>query len=338
MSKKIRTAVVGFGKMGLLHGSLVSFREDMELVAICEKTLFTRNAFKSVMKGISFYSDYKKMIEKENLDALIITTPTFNHVETAKYAAASSIAIFCEKPLAIDGMHAAELEEIIRSKNISSFVGFSNRFFPTIAEGKKLIEQKIVGEVRHIKSEMYIGDVFKDNTGWRYDPKMSGGGVLIDFGIHMIDLLVWYFGRIASVEANMRNIYSKYVEDEVSALIYFENGLEASFATSWSKMEYRKSSPIITVEGEEGMLIVTEQTIDIIKNGREERITYPDLYKGDYVDIAGINYSLEMKEFVNEMNGIKSGLDIAQGAYIQKIVDAMYQSARLSKKVEVIGL
>lgn len=333
--KKIRTAVVGFGKMGLLHGANVSIRNDMELIAICEKTMFTRNAFKSVMPNINFYSDYKKMINKEILDAVIITTPTFNHYEVAKYAAQKNIAVFCEKPLAVNGTEAMELSQIFEEKKLPSLVGFSNRFFPTIAEGQNLINQKIVGEIRCIKSEMYIGDVFKDNSGWRYDPKMSGGGALIDFGIHMVDMLNWYFGKISAIEAKVNSIYSKNVEDEASATIYFENGLQASFVTSWSKAEYRKSSPIITVEGEEGTLIVTEQTIDIIKENQTQQLTYPDLYKGDYADIAGINYSLEMKAFVNELNGTKSNLDIAQGAYIQRIVDAMYQSAKTGKMEEI---
>ena len=60
MGRKIRTAIIGFGKMGLLHGALANMHTDMELCAICEKTLFTRNAFKSVMKDIRFYSDFYK--------------------------------------------------------------------------------------------------------------------------------------------------------------------------------------------------------------------------------------------------------------------------------------
>lgn len=335
MSQSIRTGVVGFGKMGLLHGSLVSIHDDMELVAICEKTMFVRKAFKSVMPNINFYSDYKKMLDKEKLDAVIITTPTFNHVEVARYAASKGMAVFCEKPLALNGTEATSLANEFKEKNLPSLVGFSNRFFPTIAEGKKLIDQKIVGEIQSIKSEMYIGDVFKDNSGWRYDSKLSGGGALIDFGIHMIDLLDWYFGRIVSVSAWTKSIYSKHVEDEAGGQIYFENGLEASFVTSWSKLEYRKSSPIITIEGTEGTMIVTEQTIDIVKGDDIQKITYPDLYQGDYADIAGINYSLEMKTFIEEINGNCSHMDIAQGAHIQCVIDAMYESAKTGERVEV---
>lgn len=335
MDKKIRTGVIGFGKMGLLHGALANMHPNMELCAVCEKTLFTRNAFKSVMKDIRFYSDYKKMIQKENLNAVIITTPTFCHAEEVKYAAKRNIAVFCEKPLAATGTAAKELADIVKEKRVPSIVGFSNRFFPTISKGKELVERGVAGSIRSIHAEMYIGDVFKDNSGWRYNPEMSGGGALIDFGIHMVDLLNWYFGRIAAVETTTSSIYSKHVEDEASAIIWFENGLKADFVTSWSKENYRKSSPIITIEGANGRLVVTEQTIDIECPERKERITYPDLYQGDYVDVAGINYTLEMNAFVNELNGIKSGMDIEQGAYIQRVVDAMYRSARLKERVVI---
>lgn len=335
MGRKIRTAIIGFGKMGLLHGALANMHTDMELCAICEKTLFTRNAFKSVMKDIRFYSDFKKMIQKEHMDAVIITTPTFCHEEEVRYATERNIAIFCEKPLAATGTAAKELADIVREKGIPSIVGFSNRFFPSISKGKEFVEKGAVGDIQSIRAEMYIGDVFKDNSGWRYNPEMSGGGALIDFGIHMVDLLNWYFGRITTVEAVTASIYSKYVEDEASATIWFENGLKADFVTSWSKENYRKSSPIITIEGTEGRLVVTEQTIDMERTGSKERITYPDLYKGNYVDVAGINYTLEMNAFVNECRGIKSGMDIEQGAYIQRVIDAMYYSAKSKERIVV---
>lgn len=237
--------------------------------------------------------------------------------------------------MAVTSVAAKELADVVMAKKVPSIVGFSNRFFPTISKGKELVEKEVVGDIRSICAEMYIGDVFKDNSGWRYDPEMSGGGALIDFGIHMIDLLNWYFGRIIAVKTTTTSIYSKRVEDEASATIWFENGLKANFMTSWSKENYRKSSPIITVEGTNGRLIVTEQTIDIEHGECKERITYPDLYQGNYIDVAGINYTLEMNTFVNEINGIKSGMDIEQGAYIQRVVDAMYQSAKLKERVVV---
>lgn len=335
MDRRIRTAVVGFGKMGLLHGALVNIREDMELVAICEKTKFTRNAFKSVMGNIVFYSDFKKMINREDLDALIITTPTFLHTEAALYAAQKNLAVFCEKPLALTGEEACACAAVFAEKGIPSLVGFSNRYYPTIAKGKELLEQGEIGELREIKSEMYIGDVFKRNSGWRYDPKLSGGGALIDFGIHMIDLLDWYFGKVTAVKAYTRQLYSERVEDEAGGELYLENGLCVSFKTSWSKPEYRKASPILRIMGVDGEMTVTEQTLELKKNGMVQRWTHPDLYQGTYADIAGINYSLEMEAFVKEIRGEKSGVDMHQAAKIQNVVSAMYRSAKTGEKVEV---
>ena len=82
-------------------------------------------------------------------------------------------------------------------------------------------------------------------------------------------------------------------------------------------------------------MVVTEQTIDMERTGSKERIRYPDLYKGNYVDVAGINYTLEMNAFVNECRGIKSGMDIEQGAYIQRVIDAMYYSAKSKERIVV---
>lgn len=335
MNWPLRTAIVGFGKMGLLHGGTASIHDDMELRAICEKNSFVRKAVASIIKNVHVYEDYNTMIEKEELDAVIITTPTFNHCEIAKKCAEKGIAVFCEKPLAINGIQASTLSKVFEEQNVPSLVGFSNRFYPTFSKGKTMLEENKIGEIISVNAEMYIGDVFKESTGWRYNPTLSGGGALIDFGIHMVDLLIWYFGDIKSVEASSKKIYSKDVEDELSATIECASGLNISFETSWSKPEYRKSSPIITITGTEGVMIVTEQTLDIDDGKENRRYSYPDLYKGTFADLTTINYSYEMQCFVDECKGIKSGLDVKQAAYVQKVVDCMYKSCETGKKEEV---
>ena len=323
-----KTAVIGFGKMGMLHGAQSNIHPDMKLVAVCEKAMFTRSAFKSVMKGVNFYGDYKKLIDKEKPDAVFITTPTFNHHEVAVYAAGAGCAVFCEKPLASTYAQAKEMADAVQRAGVKSFVGFHNRFWPTIAKGKELLDAGAIGTVQSVDAKMYIGDVFAAEEGWRYDPKMSGGGALIDFGIHMVDLLVWYFGDVTSLSCSTKKLYSKLVEDEASASFTFASGLQASFDTSWSKDNFRKASPILTIKGESGEMEVTEQTLVVkTKDNGEQRFTHPDLYRGDYADIAGISYALEMQAFYGEMQGRPSGLDIAHGARIQKIVDDMYTSA-----------
>ena len=131
MNNKIRVGVIGFGKMGMLHGALSNLHENMELVAICEQNMFMRSGIKSLMKNFTCYSDYKKMIAKEKIDAVIITTPTFNHMEIANYAAERGIALFIEKPLAMNYNDTLELINKVESKKIPSLVGFSFRYFST---------------------------------------------------------------------------------------------------------------------------------------------------------------------------------------------------------------
>ena len=325
----LKIGIIGFGKMGMLHGALLNSINGVEIIAITDTSKLLLSAFKSVMPSVKYFIKYKEMIDTCKLDAVIIATPSFNHVEIAMYAAEKGLHLFIEKPLSFDYQSAKELTKYIKGKNIKSLVGFCLRYVPTFDKAKQIIDSGEIGRIENVSAKMFIADVLEEHNGWRYNKKISGGGVLIDFGVHMIDLLCWYFSNVKSVCAETKKLYSKEVEDEIYAEIVFENSIKAIFESSWSKPEYRKSYSRIEIEGETANMIVTDQTIDIIyKNKPSEKITYPDVYKGEYVDIGGINFSIQMRTFYELINdSTNTNIDIYQACYVQKIVDLLYKSA-----------
>ena len=191
-----KAGIIGFGKMGMLHGALLSGSRKARIAALCDKSAVMRLGFKRVYKGVHTYNDAKKMLDQEKLDIVIVTTPTFNHEESVVMALESGCAVFVEKPLAITAEQASRIWKLSSEKKLPVQVGFCNRFFPSVSKAQELLEQNIIGSVEHIHAVMFIGDVFEEHTGWRYKPELSGGGALMDFGIHMIDLLIYFFGYI----------------------------------------------------------------------------------------------------------------------------------------------
>lgn len=321
--------IIGFGKMGILHGALLNGTGRANLVAICDKSLVMRWGFKRVYPSVKVFENIEKMLEQSNLDLVIVATPTFNHMESALKCIDKGCHVFIEKPLAINYEQAETIRQTAEKKGVKVQVGYCNRFCPSITKGKQIIEAQGIGHIISAKACMYIADVFEAYSGWRYCKETSGGGVLMDFGIHMLDEICWYFGKIDSVQATSKRIYSKEVEDELNAVINFKNGIKVIFDTSWSKENYRKSYSKLEINGDRGKLIVTDQTLvryDLEENIIEE-YTYPQLYPGAFMDIGGLNYSYQIATLIELMDSQCKTTNIQDAVYDQFIVEKLYESS-----------
>lgn len=325
-----KVGIVGFGKMGMLHGAILNGTRKARLVAICDKSWAMRWGFKRVYPSVRTFDDIDKMLSGVDLDIVVIATPTFNHMESALKCIKKGCHIFIEKPLATTSEQAIRIMKAAERKGVQVQVGYCSRFYPSISRGKEMIKKdSIIGKVKDAKAYMYIADVFETHTGWRYSKKTSGGGVLMDFGIHMLDQICWYFGKVDYVEAVSRKIYSKEVEDEFRADIHYKNGIAVLLDTSWSKEDYRKSYSKLEINGEDGKLVVTDQTIthyDADENVIED-YSYPQLYSGAFMDIGGLNYSYQMENFLNLVQGKDAETNICDAVYDQLIVEKLYESA-----------
>jgi len=337
-ARKLKVGIVGFGKMGMLHGALCRPLDSVELTAIADTSKVILQAFKRFLPNTRFYSSHKKMLEECDLNALIITTPTFSHVPVALDAIAMKSDVFIEKPLANTLESAQTLLKAANEKKIISMVGFCLRETPSFQKVKEILSNGVIGDVENIKAEMYIADVLSPKKGWRYKKELSGGGALMDFGIHMLDLLYWYFGQVKNVSAIAKRIYSEEVEDEVQGDIEFENGIKAKIVTSWSNPGFRKSYCRIEITGGKAILVVTDQAVQVknLQTGREERLTFPDLYKGYHIDIGGSFYSTQMVKFIDAVKNRKNPQsDIESACNVQNIVEKIYLSAEQGKKIEL---
>lgn len=332
----LKVGIIGYGKMGILHGALVNGSQKAKVVAICDKSWVMRFGIKKAYHSVKTFSDVKEMLNSVELDTVIISTPTFNHVESALLCIEKNIDLFIEKPLASSYEDAKHLYDVATQKGVKIQIGFCNRFAPSIAKGKEFLDAGLIGEAKDAKACMYIADVFEPHTGWRYSKAASGGGVLMDFGIHMLDQLCWYFGKIETVEAHARKLYSKEVEDELQAYIFYNQGVKVRFETSWSKEEYRKTYARLEIKGTKGKMIVTDQTLAVFDNeGRQiEDLVYPDLYGGSYMDVGGILYSKQMEAFLDVLEN-RQATNLESAVYVQKAIKEIYNSVKLKRMVSV---
>jgi predicted dehydrogenase len=260
---KIKGAIIGLGKMGISHAAILGAHPDVDVVAICDSSNLVLDGFRKFSK-VKTYSDYEKLIDNEQLDFVVVATPTKLHYPMVKHAMEKGLHVFCEKPLTLVNSESRELVRIAKEKGLVNQVGYHNHFIGTFREMKRLLKVKLLGELVHFSGEAYGPVVIKEkgNT-WRSDAR-EGGGCLNDYASHVINLIQEIIGRPEKVHGSLlKFVYSKGVEDSVYSLLRLENGLTGTLLVNWSDETYRKMSTSLTVQGKKGKIICDATEIKI---------------------------------------------------------------------------
>ncbi|NNF05647.1 MAG: Gfo/Idh/MocA family oxidoreductase, partial [Candidatus Eisenbacteria bacterium] len=240
--KKIRTGIVGLGKMGLVHAAAIRTHPQVDWVAACDNSKFMNNALGKFIQGVEFYDDHQKMLKEQDLDCVFITTPTGSHASITKDCVEAGKHVFVEKPLATNLAEAQEVAAMVSKRGLKSQVGYVCRYAPTFEKAKQILDSGVLGPIQNFGSVKYSSDVLrKVEKSWRFMRKAAkgGGGVVNEFACHGVDLLVWLLGEPNSVDARMESWYSAEVEDHVHATMDYGD-FSGWLDSSWSMQDYRK--------------------------------------------------------------------------------------------------
>jgi predicted dehydrogenase len=204
------------------------------------------------------------MIDDEELDFVVVATPTRFHYKMVRYALEKGIHTFCEKPFSLTTQEGEDLVVLANMKRLVSQVGYHNHFIGTFRELKRLLKTDVLGDLVHFTGEAYGPVVTKEKGGtWRSDP-VEGGGCLFDYASHVINLIQEIIGIPIKAEGSqLKKIYSKEVEDAVYSILTLENGLSGILSVNWSDETYRKMATSLTVMGKKGKIICDATEIKI---------------------------------------------------------------------------
>lgn len=326
------------GVMGMLHAGTLNSLENVKVVAVTELEKLVIKFIQKFLPNVKVYENFKKMLENENLDFVYITTPVKSHISIATHCAKYGIPFFIEKPLSRTASECKELCEILRKKEITNMVGFNLRYSSTFLKAKELLDKKIIGDILDIRATAFRTLVLKEGTGWRFQKESSGGGVLLDNGIHMIDLLLWFFGKIEKVRLEKISFVFPEIDDSVTASLEFENKIKCIFETAWNVKNYRLQETTLEIRGKLGKIKINEDYVKIqnIKSDKEvdEEIWYrQSLYKGVEIDIGGSMYSWEDVDFINCLRNKKQpASNVINSNRAQSVIDSIYKSAKTKKQ------
>jgi predicted dehydrogenase len=331
---KLKVGIIGAGKMGFLHAGIFNTLELSELSSIAEKKKIILEGLKKYLSEVNIYENYEEMIEKENLDAVVITTPVFLHKRMIEKSMKFNLHIFVEKPMALNHMECQSI--LSKSYEKKTMVGYCRRFMGTYNFVNEIIKSETLGRVNYFHSQLFVSQVFSAGKGWLYNPEMSGGGVVIDLGSHAINLIQYLFGDIESVQAFGKSLFNKEVEDFASINLHLRNNLFGSLQISWSVRHYRLPEFKIEIHFEKGIIITTEKYVRIFSEIENKSIKkgWNTFYKQNLtkdvpVDLGGPEYTLEDMHFLKcILQDEMPFCDFYEGAKTNLVIDKIYSSIK----------
>ncbi|MGH7575447.1 MAG: Gfo/Idh/MocA family protein [Longimicrobiales bacterium] len=330
----IRVGVLGVGAIAqVVHLPILSQLESMKLVAVCDVDRDKARAI-AARFGIRVHDSDDDVFRADDLDALVICTPSHLHEAQAVAALESGKHVLVEKPLAID---AAAAERVIRAAEAAGrvlMVAMNNRFRPDTMALRPFAEGGELGELFLARGEWLNRKVRVVRPTWRHRKATAGGGAMMDLGVQMLDLSMWMLGfpRARSVCAHIHRGEGMEVEDAAAFSLRLETGAAVSFTVSWSLVAARDRhtmrllgtrgsgaiAPLaVYKEGEAGHLL---DVTPAVPPGRENLYT--------------ASYRQEMQTFLETVHGDRPLALPHEQIELMRLITLAYRSAEENREVD----
>lgn len=355
---KLRIGIIGVGWPGQRHIEGYQKNEHAQIVALSDVNTEAAENVRSEynVDGAQIYGDYREMLQSD-VDAVSICTPNFLHGAMAIDALEAGKHVLLEKPLAHTLEEGERIAEKVASSDRVFSIAFNNRWRPDSMVLKDHIEQGLLGNIYYAKTGWLRGASSFFLRGWFTQKERSGGGPLIDLGVHMLDLALWFMGnpRPVSVSGSVYYEFTEQmrertenvdVEDLATALIKLDNGATVVLDVSWlSHIEHgdhvysqlfgtQGGARLDRASGSEDLKIITTTKPDRTRMIHSPQFNSWQAQQPGYMLYE--SFKGEIADFVSSiLEGRQPGSTITHGLDILRVLDAIYLSAETGKEVDL---
>jgi len=344
---KVKWGVIGAGGIAdrrTIPGLLLA--ENAELVAVMDVCMEATKALADKYGIQKAYDCVDELLKNPEIDAVYIASPVIAHYEQAKKAAMAGKHILIEKPLALTIAEGEELINLCKKQKVLFATGLMMRFHAYHEKAKELVAEDVLGTVVSARAQLTCW--YPDMPGaWRQSMAQSGGGSLMDMGVHCIDLLQYIIGdKVAAVSALIgTKVFEYEVEDSATVLMKFAGGAYATVDSNFNipdnaaecrleiygtKGSILASGTISQVEGGDFRLLLSQDSEysaiqDRSSTGEAEvNVTFGNMYTKE---IASFGESI--------LKGTPLAVPATDALQVQKIVEAAYRASKEGRMIEV---
>ena len=248
----LRVGIAGYGIVGKRRRKCIDLHPKMKMIAVCDRTFKTDGVMDD---GVRFYNDYQNLL-KEKLDVLIVCMTNDIAPRVSIAGLESGLHVFCEKP---PGRNVSDIIDVMdierKHPNLKLMYGFNHRYHDSVKEALKIIKSNKFGKIINLRGLYGKSKIVTfDQPDWRTKREIAGGGVLLDQGIHMVDLMRFFVGDFNEVYSFVSNSFWKYdVEDNAYALMRTKDGVVGMLNSSATQWRHRFN---LDINLEKGSLIL----------------------------------------------------------------------------------
>jgi predicted dehydrogenase len=300
-----------------------------ELVAVCRRDLGQARDFAARFGDCTAYDSAEALLDDEQVDAVIVSTPTTNHCDFTLLAAERGKHVLCEKPMAHDAAEARRMIEACEKAGVKLGVAYRRRLFPQVLKAKELIDAGRIGRIVCVRTH-YSGYSAIGPDQWRVAPRI--GGALMEMAVHRLEVLLNFAGRPTQVSALVETVHHDWpVDDSDALLLRFADGKIGVHSTILTSPPRRDSAQI---DGTEGRILIDS----LEYSGTSIKLEKPDglaevavrPLEAPYFDLPMID------DFCDAVAQDRQPVcDAISGYWTQAVADAAFASAKQGKLVEV---
>ncbi|MCF8262776.1 MAG: Gfo/Idh/MocA family oxidoreductase [Melioribacteraceae bacterium] len=331
---KIRIGVIGLGGIAqVVHLPILSKLANVEITAVSELNKNRLNTLSSKFDIKNSFTDYRKMLDSTDLglDAVVISTPTNTHHDIAIDVIDSGKHLLIEKPVTRTYEEANSICQKAEAKGVKAMVAMNMRFRPDAMLLKSLINSKELGEVFYIKCS-WLRKASSEES-WFSKRSKSGGGVIIDLGISLIDLSIWLLGypEFESVSVQKFNHKTKSVEDSAVGMMRFKGDAVVSFETSWT-LHSEEDTFRLTAYGTKGTAHLNP--LRAYHRSESGKIDYTNARTSNLKNLFMKSYENELKHFIGSVVNNTTPISSCKDALSRmQMLENIYQSAEEKREI-----
>ncbi|MGA1762594.1 MAG: Gfo/Idh/MocA family protein [Gammaproteobacteria bacterium] len=302
--QQLRVGIIGYGVVGKKRHSILKSYPNLKVVAVSD---CNSKSLVSLPESIDRYASYQALIQKAGCDIVFISLPNRFAAEATKLALKKGLHVFCEKPPARSLRELKPIHALLKKSKLKLKYGFNHRYHASIIKAKDIIQSKKLGKIVAMRGIYGKSKIISfDQSDWRSKRSEAGGGILLDQGIHMLDLMLFFanenFNQVHAIVKN--DFWGHDVEDNAFALMESPSGVVAQLHSSATQWRHTFHLEIVLQKGSlifggllTGSKSYGDETLTVIQ-------AHPDKDKGFPQETTfkfneDISWAEEIKEFVD---------------------------------------
>ncbi len=323
-------AIIGCGLIGKKR--LAGLPDGSKLAVACDTNLSRAGELVKLAKTGRAVADFQQAVADPRVDAVIVATINAALAEVSAAAIRAGKHVLVEKPAGVSVKQIDELIELAEKHRVTVRVGFNHRYHPAFLKAREIFDSGVMGELMFIRARYGHGGRVGYDQEWRADPKLSGGGELIDQGIHLIDLAGWFLGEFKKVDGHATTYFWKMPVDDNAFLDLQTTGGQTAWlhvsCTEWKNLfsfEIYGRHTKLHIEGLGGSYGVEK----LYHYQMKPEMGIPDTKVYEFPG-ADESWRVEMGEFERDIQSKrKPDAGLAEARAALQIVETIYQKSEM---------